>query len=110
MPWMIEYSDNFLSETKKLSKKFKLLKDDLKIAVHELEMNELGTPLGSSLYKKRVRNSSIPTGKSGGFRMIIYQKVQDNIILLSIFSKGQKESLSDNELRSLVQLHFNELK
>lgn len=101
---MIEYSDYFLKEAKKLSKKFKQLKLDLKKAVKEIEENQdLGTYLGNALFKKRVANSSIPTGKSGGFRIIIYQKIENNIVLIAIYSKTQKESLSDEELKEIIK-------
>ena len=106
---MVEYSDNFLKEAKKLSKKFKLLKSDLKVALQEIQdENLLGTALGYDLYKKRVKNSSIPTGKSGGFRIIVYQKVENTIILISIYSKTQTDSLSDDMLRTLVKAYFSE--
>lgn len=101
---MIEYSDNFLKEAKKLSKKFKLLKSDLQTAVKEIEeKQDLGVSLGYNLYKKRVKNSSIPTGKSGGFRIIIYQKIEDQIVLISIYSKTHKDSLSDEELKAILK-------
>lgn len=106
---MIEYSDNFLKEAKKLSKKYKLIKRNLQQAVNEITTNQdLGVYLGCDLYKKRVKNSSIPTGKSGGFRIIIYKQVEEKIILISIYSKTDKETLSDEELSELVNLHFNE--
>ncbi|WP_373026233.1 type II toxin-antitoxin system RelE/ParE family toxin [Sulfurimonas sp.] len=54
--------------------------------------------MGFNLFKKRVKNSSIPTGKSGGFRIIIYQQLENKIVLISIFSKTDKENLSDDEL------------
>ena len=80
---IIEYADNFLKEAKQLSKKFKLLKSDLKQAVDEIETkNDLGVYLGFNLFKKRVKNSSIPTGKSGGFRVIIYQQIENKIVLI----------------------------
>jgi len=105
--WMIEYSDNFLQEAKKLSKKYKRLKNDLKTAVDEIEIQkDLGVPLGYGLYKKRVPNSSIPTGKSGGFRMIIYQKVETTIVLISIYSKTQKETLTDEELKAALNAYM----
>lgn len=88
---IIEYSDNFLKEAKQLSKKFKLIKADLQQAVKEIEtQNDLGVYLGFNLFKKRVKNSSVPTGKSGGFRIIIYQQIENKIILISIYSKTQK--------------------
>jgi hypothetical protein len=105
---MIEYSDSFLKEAKKLSKKFKLLKSDLKQAVVEIETkNDLGVYLGYKLFKKRVKNSSIPTGKSGGFRVIIYTQLKDKIILLSIYSKTLKENLSDEELSELIKAYYD---
>ncbi len=104
---IIEYSDNFLSEAKQLSKKYKLLKSDLQQAVNEIEnKNDLGIYLGCNLFKKRVKNPSIPTGKSRGFRVVIYQIIDEKIVLISIYSKTQKENLSDDELSILVQKHF----
>lgn len=101
---MIEYSDNFLKEAKQLSKKFKLLKSDLQKAINEIEeKNDLGVPLGFNFFKKRVPNSSIPTGKSGGFRVIIYQQIEDKIILISMYSKTQKDTLSDEELKIILK-------
>ena len=104
---MIEYSDNFLHEAKKLSKKYKRLKSDLQEAVDEIKIQkDLGTSLGYGLYKKRVPNSSIPTGKSGGFRIIIYQRVEDRLVLISIYSKTQKETLNDDELKAVLKAYM----
>lgn len=103
----IKYSDNFLKEAKKLSKKFHHIKHDLKQAVDEMELkNDLGVSLGFNLYKKRVKNSSIPTGKSSGFRVIIYQKIEEQITLISIYSKSEKENLGDDELRALLKKYM----
>ncbi|MCT7625064.1 type II toxin-antitoxin system RelE/ParE family toxin [Aliarcobacter butzleri] len=104
---IIEYADTFLKEAKQLSKKFKLLKSDLKQAVDEIETkNDLGVYLGFNLFKKRVKNSSIPTGKSGGFRVIIYQQIENKIVLISIYSKTEKENLSDEELSEIIKQYI----
>lgn len=104
---IIEYADTFLKEAKQLSKKFKLLKSDLKQAVDEIETkNDLGVYLGFNLFKKRVKNSSIPTGKSGGFRVIIYQQIENKIVLISIYSKTEKENLSDDELSEIIKQYI----
>lgn len=104
---MIEYSDSFLKEAKKLSKKNKLLKSDLKQAVEEIQSkNDLGVYLGFNIFKKRVKNSSIPTGKSGGFRVIIYQQIKNKIVLMSIYSKTEKENLSDEELSEILKQYM----
>ena len=51
------WNESFLKEAKQLSKKFKLLKSDLKQVVDEIETKN---DLGFNLFKKRVENSSIP--------------------------------------------------
>jgi hypothetical protein len=108
MSWMIEYGDTFLKEAKQLSKKFKRLKNDLKHAIDEIEgKNDIGISLGYNLFKKRVRNSSIPTGKSGGFRIIIYQQLQNRTVLISIYSKTEKESINDQELIELLKEYMD---
>ncbi|WP_292658177.1 type II toxin-antitoxin system RelE/ParE family toxin [Nitratifractor sp.] len=105
---MIEYSENFLQEARTLSKKYRRLKQDLQKAIEEIEIHQdLGIPLGHGLFKKRMANSSIPTGKSGGFRIIIYRKISQKIVLISIYSKTHRDSLSDEELRRLLDAHFH---
>jgi len=95
----------FAKEVKKLSKKFKSLKKDLSQLIERLEKNPTeGTSLGNSCYKIRVANSSIPTGKSGGFRVITYFLDSDNnLYLLSIYSKTEKETISNKELLEILE-------
>lgn len=105
---MIEYGDTFLKEAKQLGKKFKHLKADLKHAIDEIETKkDIGISLGYNLFKKRVRNSSIPTGKSGGFRIIIYQQFQNRTVLISIYSKTEKESINDQELIEILKEYMD---
>ena len=94
----------FAKEIKKLSKKFKSIKKDLSQLIERLEENPTeGTSLGNACYKIRVANSSIPTGKSGGFRVITYFLDSDNnLYLLSIYSKTEKETISDKELLEIL--------
>lgn len=107
---MIEYGDTFLKEAKQLNKKFKHLKSDLKYAIDEIEnKHDIGISLGYNLFKKRVKNSSIPTGKSGGFRIIIYQQLHNKTILISIYSKTEKESIGDQELIELLKDYMDKL-
>jgi len=101
---MIEFSDNFKKDVKKLSKKYRLIRNDIEDLIAELEKNsKIGTPLGNDLYKIRVANSSIPTGKSGGFRVITYIVIDEKIILNRIYSKSEKENISDAELIEIIR-------
>ena len=95
----------FEKDVKKLAKKFKAIKKNLSKLIGDLkEQPTQGTSLGHGLYKIRLANSSIPTGKSGGFRMITYfMDEEENLYLLSIYSKTEKETISDDELREVLR-------
>ncbi|NPA73217.1 MAG: hypothetical protein GXO12_00735 [Epsilonproteobacteria bacterium] len=96
---------HFEKEVKKLYKKYKNLPQDLKTVKNILLNNpKSGIRLGHSCYKIRVANSSVPTGKSGGFRVIYYYlDTQDNIYLLSIYSKNELENISENVLLQILK-------
>ena len=102
---IIEVLPKFEKDLKKLAKKYKRIKADLKLFQQEIFKNPtLGTPLGNDCYKIRVANSSIPTGKSGGFRIITLVKIEkEKIILLTIYSKSDKENITDSELKELLK-------
>jgi len=101
----IEVLPKFERELKRLAKKYKMIARDLAVFKEEiLENPTLGTSLGNNCYKIRIPNSSIPTGKSGGFRAITLVRVeQERIILLTIYSKTEKENISEDELRAILQ-------
>jgi len=97
--------ENFTKEAKRLYKKYKKLPDDLQVLVQELNQNpRVGIDLGANCYKIRLANSSIPTGKSGGFRVVYYYYNGDlDLYLLSIFSKRDMENISDNKIVELLK-------
>jgi len=95
---------NFSKEAKRLYKKYKKLPNDLKVLSERLHSNpKAGVDLGANCYKIRLENSSIPTGKSGGFRIIYYYyDGESNLYLLSIFSKRDMENISDDRVLELL--------
>ncbi len=101
----IDVSPRFEKELKRLAKKYKKIADDLRLFKQELLQNpQIGVPLGNDCYKARLPNSSIPTGKSGGFRIIIFLKIEKECaVLLTIYSKTEKESISDDELKTVLR-------
>jgi mRNA-degrading endonuclease RelE of RelBE toxin-antitoxin system len=96
--------DNFSKEAKKLYKKYKKLPSDLKALSERLNTNPKdGIDLGANCYKIRLENSSIPTGKSGGFRIVYYYyDGESDLYLLSIFSKRDMENISDERVLELL--------
>jgi len=98
---------SFAVNLKKLSKKYKNIKQDFQSLTKELQQNpKVGTHLHLNCYKLRVANSSIPTGKSGGFRVIYYYIDSDeNIYLMSIYSKTQQVGISQEKLIEILKLN-----
>ncbi len=99
----------FEKDVKGLAKKYKLIKKDLLKLINDLEQNPTrGVSLGMNFYKIRLANTSIPTGKSGGFRVITYFiDGENNIYLSTIYSKTDKENISDDELREILKFLEN---
>ena len=104
MSFKIIASDHFKKEAKRLIKKYRSLKTELEVLGKELsEEPTLGTPLGNDVYKIRLAISSKSKGKSGGARVITYVKVDnESVLLLSIYNKGEKDSISDKEIQKLL--------
>ena len=107
MSFKIVVLDSFKQDFKKLQKKYKNIKEDIKKLSLELQNNpKAGVALQQNCYKIRVANSSIPTGKSGGFRTIYYYIDKDKTVyLMAIYSKTQKETISDAKLVELLKIN-----
>lgn len=86
-------------------KKYRSLKIELEVLGQELsEKPTLGTPLGHDVYKIRLAVASKGKGKSGGARVITYVQIdEETVLLLSIYNKGEKESISDKEIQKLLE-------
>ena len=95
----------FDKQLKKLSKKYPSIKGDYADFLDSLEDNpQQGTPLGKGCYKVRMSIASKGKGKSGGARVITHVILpNDTIYLLSIFDKGEMETISDKRLRELLK-------
>ncbi|MEA1892547.1 MAG: hypothetical protein U9N33_07550 [Campylobacterota bacterium] len=95
----------FDKDVKKLFKKYKRLPSDLKVLKKELLENpKSAIELSHSCYKIRLANSSIPTEKSGGFRIVYYHiDTNDNIYLMSIYSKNELENIDDKIILQILK-------
>ena len=95
----------FNKDVKRLFKKYKQLPDDLKILNKELLKNpKSGIELGNRCYKIRLANSSIPIGKSGGFRIIYYHiDTNENLYLMSMYSKSELENIDEKIILNILK-------
>ncbi len=105
MPFKIEATPAFLSEAKKLSKKYQSLKKDIATLAGSLaDKPQQGTSLGKNIYKVRMAISSKGKGKSGGARVITLVKViAETVYLVSIYDKSEQTTISDIEIRERIR-------
>jgi hypothetical protein len=105
MKFEVQLSPNFKKEAKRLIKKYPSLKLELAELFSELEVNPtLGTSLGSDIYKIRLAIASKSKGKSGGARVLTFVKVTEtSVLLFSIYSKSEAETLSKSEIQNLIK-------
>ena len=105
MSFKIQATHRFKKDLKRLAKKYHKIKADYEKLLDLLEKNPaVGTPIGHDCYKIRVANASVPTGKSGGFRVITLVRIEkESVILLTIYSKTHKENISEDELLAILQ-------
>lgn len=65
----------------------------------------IGTPLGRDCFKVRLAIRSKGKGRSGGARIITCVKlVRNTVILLSIYDKSDMDTISDHEIKWLIDL------
>jgi len=110
MSYNVLVLDEFKKNTKKLAKKYKKIKIDIVTLVTRLEKDPYeGVHLFGNCYKIRIPNSSVPTGKSGSFRVVTYYVDKaSSVHLLTIYSKSDQESISDAKIIALLESIENE--
>lgn len=91
-----------------LSKRFRSIRSDVELLIEELQQgNILGDRIGGIgeefvVYKVRVRNSNIQKGKSAGYRLIYQLESPTSILLLTIYSKSEREDIAVNEIMDIL--------
>ncbi len=105
MSYKVLTTSVFKSDSKKLIKKYKSLKEELLELIETLEeFPNQGTPLGNDCYKIRLAIKSKGKGKSGGARVITCVKILNEFVyLLTIYSKSEKDNITDKELEELIK-------
>jgi len=106
MKFNVVHTDNFERELKRLAKKHRSIKEDLRSLITRLEEDpKQGRSIGRNCYKIRMAIASKGKGKSGGARIITHvYVVQKTIFLLSIYDESDQEGISDKELEMILRL------
>ena len=105
MSFEIIATPRFKRELKRLAKKYPSLKNEYVSLVEALSMKPAtGTPIGNDCYKIRLAIGSKGKGKSGSARVITYlYTTGQSVFLLSIYDKGEQDSITDKELLVLLK-------
>ena len=98
--------DEFDRRARRLAKKYKSLKDDLRTFQQEIMQNPLmGIDLGRGVRKIRMTITSKGKGKSGGARVLtltVLVSEDADVTLLTIYDKDEIDNVSDEYIRWLI--------
>ena len=96
----------FKRRFKDLSKRYRKIQADIGPIVEALESGEvIGDRIAGTdfvIFKVRARNSDIPTGKSGGYRLIYQLISPECIYLLLIYAKSEREDITIAEIEDAI--------
>ncbi len=105
-PAEIVYTPEFKRNIRQLAKKYRHIKSDIQPIINELVQ---GATLGDQIpggryevFKVRVKNTDVPKGKSGGYRIIYYRPSNSSTVLVTIYSKTEQSDISPVEIRHII--------
>ena len=101
----ISYTEEFLAEFKRLSKKYRSLRDDFKELQASLcENPNQGNDLPLHLRKVRLGIASKGKGTRGGARMIIRYSVVDGVLrFIYIYDKSEMANVRTDFLKDILK-------
>ncbi|MEC4988478.1 MAG: type II toxin-antitoxin system RelE/ParE family toxin, partial [Oscillatoria sp. PMC 1068.18] len=110
----VSFTDRFAKEVRRLSKRYRRIRDDIQPIIDQLEIGELpGDKIPNmdyTIFKVRVRNSDVQKGKSGGYRVIYYLKTDIEVILVTIYSKSDRSDIAADEIGEILNRAEKQLK
>lgn len=103
----VRFTPPFQRRLKSLSKRYRSIKRDIQPIVVELQTgNFVGDRISGSeftIFKVRAKNSDIPTGKSGGYRLIYQVLSPECVLLLLIYAKSDQADVSVIEIEAAIR-------
>lgn len=103
----ISFTLEFKRNLRSLAKKYRSIRSDLQPVIDRLQSGDLPgdqiTGVKLPIFKVRLQNSDIQKGKRSGYRCIYYLKTDNDIILVTIYSKTEQVDVSAARLKSIIQ-------
>lgn len=108
----IHFTQDFKRRLKKLKKRYRQIRSDLQPVLDEIgKGNFVGDQISgtsATIFKVRAKNSDIPTGKSGGYRVIYQVMSQERVLLLLVYAKSDQADVSSDELKTAIKQALEE--
>jgi mRNA-degrading endonuclease RelE of RelBE toxin-antitoxin system len=103
----VRFTLPFIRRLKELTRRYRKIQSDIQPIIDRLEIgNFVGDQivgLNSPIFKVRAKNSDVPVGKSGGYR-VIYQIVSAKmVLLLLIYAKSDQDDISLEEIKEAIR-------
>jgi mRNA-degrading endonuclease RelE of RelBE toxin-antitoxin system len=111
----IDLTPEYKQNLRGLAKRFRNIRSDVQPIIDQLQQGSFVGDRISGLgeeyfvYKVRVRNSNIQKGKSAGYRLIYQVESPTSILLLTIYSKSDREDIDANEIRDIMADFYRDL-
>lgn len=108
----VRFTLPFKRRFKSLAKRYRQIQQDIQPMVEQLQAgNFLGDQISGinhAVFKARVKNSDIPVGKSGGYRIIYQVLSPDTVLLLLIYAKSDQADIAISDIATAVAEAMNE--
>ncbi|WNZ24176.1 MAG: type II toxin-antitoxin system RelE/ParE family toxin [Leptolyngbya sp. IPPAS B-1204] len=99
-------SARFQRDLRLLAKRYRNVRLDVQPVIEQLQSGELPGDqipgLGCTIFKVRLKNRDVQKGKSGGYRLIYYVKLADQIVLITIYSKSDQGDITATEIQEII--------
>lgn len=104
----IDLTPEYKRNLRDLSKRYRNIRFDTQSIIEQLERgNFIGDRISGLsenyiVIKVRVKNSNIQKGKSAGYRLIYQVESFTSVLLLTIYSKSDREDIPPNEILTIL--------
>jgi mRNA-degrading endonuclease RelE of RelBE toxin-antitoxin system len=102
----VRFLARFKKDLKHYAKKYRRIRTDLTPLLEQLANGELignrVMGLSAILYKARIANSDARKGKSGGYCVLYFVAINEIVLLMTIYSKSEKEDVTSQELEEML--------
>ncbi len=110
----VDLTPEFQQSLRDLAKRYHSIRSDIQCVIQKLQVgNFVGDRLkgigeGYFVLKTRVKNRDIQKGKSGGYRLVYQVESPESVMLLTIYSKSDREDISIQEIRDILNEFYGD--